>query len=84
MWDMIITQHKIKTYFNLQEEIYLVLVLQMLNFPLNQFLCSAEERIEPYSSKLFLNPTIRGSPYYHPSWKISSILQENNEQDHMS
>ena len=65
MWDIIITRHKIKTYFNLLQEIYWVLVLYILNPQTNQFHRSIEERTEPYNSKLLLIPTtITGSPYY--------------------
>ena len=42
-----------------------------IKFPNESIPCrSIEERIEPYNSKLLLVPTIRGSPYYHASWKI--------------
>ena len=51
---------------------------------MNPFHRPLEIRIKPYNSKLLLIPTIRGSPYYHISWKIKSALLENNEQDHMS
>ena len=51
---------------------------------MNQFHRSIEERIEAYNSKLLLIPTIRGSPYYYTSWKINSVLKENNKHYHMS
>ena len=44
---------------------------------MNQFHRPIEERIEPYNSKLLLIPTFRGSPYYHTSGNMKSVLQEN-------
>ena len=51
---------------------------------MNPFHRSIEETTEPFNSKLLLISTISWSPYYHASWKIKSVLKENNEQDQMS
>ena len=51
----------------------LALVLQISNYQFNR---SIEERIDPYSSKLFLIPTIRWSPYYHTSWKQNQFYKK--------
>ena len=43
---------------------------------MNSFHRPAEERIEPYNSKLLIIPKISRSPYHHTSWETKSVLQE--------
>ena len=78
IWNTIVTQHKIKTCFNLFLEILRGngSANNELSYELVPYSHSSiEQRIKVYNSTLLLMPKINRSPYCHSYWKTDSVLQ---------